>query len=539
MAICLKGATVYDPAHGVDGEVRDLWIEGGRVISAPDGNAHAERTFDLSGDVVMPGGVEMHCHIVGPKVNLARRMFAEFDRNDSQAPVQRAHATGRLFAGIGYTTAMDAAIPPLLARHAHLEFMDTPLVDKGCYLLFDNNHFVLDALASSDHGMLDAYLGWALQAGRGYGVKLVNPGGVENWKQISRKTLRELDELVAGFGVSPRTIVRELSAAVDRLGLPHAAHIHANNLGVPGNYQTTLETMKALDGHRGHLAHIQFHSYGGDENDPSSFRSAVPELVDYIHEHPNISLDVGHIHPGRTLSMTADAPFSRMLHRLTGGRWYAADTEQESSCGVLPVEYKPQKSLVHAVQWAVGLEWYLLMQDPWRLALTSDHPNGGAFVRYPEMIRFLMDAGARREAMAEMPADLASRTVLANLDREYSLFEIAIITRAAPARLLGLSQKGHLGAGADADICVYRPNEDKAEMFSRPRFVFKGGELIAENGELRREPPGQVLATATNYDPGTLPRIRDGFEANYSIQFGNYALREDELVPPTMVAAGA
>jgi formylmethanofuran dehydrogenase subunit A len=534
-AIVLRGATVYDPANHPGPMVRDIWMDRGKVID-PGSVEQVDRIYDLAGDIVMPGGVEMHCHIVGPKVNLGRRFFPEFDPDDRFGPTHGTRATGRLFAGIGTTTAVDAAIPPLLARHAHLEMADTPLIDKACYLLFDNNHFVLDALRESRMSELDAYLGWALMAGRGYGIKLVNPGGIENWKQISRKTLRELEEPVPGFGVSPHEIVRGLSAAADRLGLRHGVHIHCNNLGVPGNVRTTLATMKALDGARGHFAHIQFHSYGGSPEDPSSFRSAVPELVEYLRDHPNVSVDVGHIHPGRALSMTGDAPFSQVLHQLTGGRWYSADAEQESSCGVLPVEYRPQKSLVHAVQWAIGLEWYLLMPDPWRLAMTSDHPNGGAFTRYPEMIALLMSKEARREAMSRMPADLTQRTSLAEIDREYTLEEIAIITRAAPARLLGLDAKGHLGTGADADVAVYRPSDDKVEMFGMPRYVFKGGELIAERGEIRQEQVGRTFRFGADYDEGVLPRIRQWFERSYSVRFAHYALRDDELTPPVSLA---
>ena len=31
----IAGGTVYDPAHGVDGQVRDLWIDGGKIVAAP------------------------------------------------------------------------------------------------------------------------------------------------------------------------------------------------------------------------------------------------------------------------------------------------------------------------------------------------------------------------------------------------------------------------------------------------------------------------------------------------------------------------
>ena len=75
--------------------------------------------------------------------------------------------------------------------------------------------------------------------------------------------VKDLDTPVDHFGVTPRQIIRSMAQAVDELRLPHPVHIHTNNLGLPGNWTTTLETMKLLEGHRGHLTHIQFHSYGG------------------------------------------------------------------------------------------------------------------------------------------------------------------------------------------------------------------------------------------------------------------------------------
>ncbi|MBX9654860.1 amidohydrolase family protein, partial [bacterium] len=75
--LLLKGGTVYDPANDVKGEARDLWIDNGRVIDTPPAGTKPRRTIDLGGYVVMPGGVEMHCHIAGPKVNIGRRFFPE------------------------------------------------------------------------------------------------------------------------------------------------------------------------------------------------------------------------------------------------------------------------------------------------------------------------------------------------------------------------------------------------------------------------------------------------------------------------------
>jgi formylmethanofuran dehydrogenase subunit A len=531
----IAGGTVHDPANGVRGEVRDLWIDGGKVVAAPsDPSIILTRTFDCTGLVVMPGGVDMHAHIAGPKVNVARKLRPEDRRSHPpfpRTPLLRSgtlgstpttFATGYLYAGLGYTTVFDAAIPPLGARHTHEEFHDTPVIDKGFLVLVGNNHYALDQIARGERDRLRAFCGWLLHATRGYGLKVVNPGGVEVWKQ-GTNGMAGLDDTVPGFGVTPRQIVREVARAADELRLPHSAHIHCNQLGMPGNWTTTLDTMRAVEGHRGHFTHVQFHSYGGGPDDQGTFRSQVPPLAEYVNAHPNVTVDVGQVVFGDTTSMTGDGPLGHFLHRVTGRKWFNGDTECEAGCGIVPIEYK-EKSLVHALQWAIGLEWYLLVTDPWRVAMSTDHPNGGSFLAYPEICALLMSRDYRREVLKRVPEKVRERCSLPDLDREYTLDEITIVTRAGPARILGLTNKGHLGVGADADVTVYTPGADLKAMFELPRYVFKAGELVVEQGEIRAVPFGPALVTRPDYDAGVLPHVREWFESEYTIAFDNYAV---------------
>src|SRR5262249_12332826 len=145
----IANGTVYDPANAVDGMIRDLWIQDGKIVPRPSHTDQLpDKILDASGLIVMPGGVDMHAHIAGPKVNVARKMRPEdkrkappvrrtpLTRSGTGGSVPSTFATGYLYAGLGYTTAFDAAIPPLGARHAHEEFHDTPVIDKGFLVLF-------------------------------------------------------------------------------------------------------------------------------------------------------------------------------------------------------------------------------------------------------------------------------------------------------------------------------------------------------------------------------------------------------------------
>jgi len=266
--------------------------------------------------------------------------------------------------------------------------------------------------------------------------------------------------------------------------------------------------------------------------------SRAAELADYVNAHPNISVDVGQVLFGDTTSVTGDGPLGYYLHGVTGRKWFNGDVEMEEGCGIVPLEYRA-RSPVHTTQWAIGLEWFLLMQDPWRIALSTDHPNGGSFTGYPRVIRLLMDRAFRQEVFRGVNAKALARTRLPELDREYSLSEIAIITRAAPARLLGLSRKGHLGPGADADLTIYDVGADWEQTFATPRIVIKEGEVIVEDGEIRKDVRGRTFHVEPDYDRALEVELRKWFADFYTVEFDNYAVTIDCLEHPERVATRA
>ncbi len=234
---------------------------------------------------------------------------------------------------------------------------------------------------------------------------------------------------------------------------------------------------------------------------------------------------------GPTTSMTGDGPVGYYLSNLYGSRWFSCDIELEAGCGIAPIEYK-NKSLIHALQWAIGLEWYLHVQDPWRVVMSTDHPNGGSFMAYPQIIRLLMDRTWRTgTSCGPFIHWCENASTLAQLDREYTLNEICIITRAAPARILGLKHKGHLGPGADADITIYTPNKNQHEMFELPRYVIKSGQVIVEQGDIRTPVMGKTIHVQPSYDQGVQKSISDWFDRYYSVRLGNYPVSAEQLGP--------
>ncbi|HEV3262957.1 MAG TPA: formylmethanofuran dehydrogenase subunit A [Gemmataceae bacterium] len=536
----LTGGKVYDPANGIDGVVKDICISDGRIVPDIDGG----RAIDATGMAIFPGGVDIHTHVAGAALNFARAMTPENHRRavpfvhtaERRAgiggPTPTTFATGYLYAGMGWTTVVEAAVPVLSAKHTHEELRDTPIVDKACCLLMANNEIVLDLLEAGEMERATHVVAWLIWAAKAYGVKAVNPGGVAAWKW--GKDAKTLTDPVEGYSkVTAGLIISSLARIVEELRLPHPLHLHCNNLGAPGNFATTLETMKVLEGHRAHMAHLQFHAYGGD--DWHTIRSEAATLAEYFNAHPNLSTDAGAVLFGNSVTITADGPWQHLLYQLTGRKWGNLDVENETGCGIVPYMYRAS-NLVNAVQWAVGLELLLLINDPWRIFLTTDHPNGACFWRYPEIIRLLMSADYRRECLKSLPPKARKRIILSDLDREYTLSEIAIITSAGPARALGLSQKGHVGVGADADVTIYNQHPDAGLMFKYPRYVIKGGEIVVEEGDIRKVTEGREFLVHPAYDEHIEEYLRPLFQQYYTMSFDNYPVEMERIARPEIRA---
>lgn len=535
--IKLTGGRIYDPANKVDGEVRDLYIENGRIAAAPPPGARVSDEYDITGKVVMAGAVDMHTHIGGGKLNLARAMLPEDHRGEAIAKTALTrsgcgHAapstftTGYRYAEMGYTSCFEPALLPANARQAHMEMGDTPMVDKGGYALLGNDDFLLRLLRdNADQKLVNDYVGWTLHASQCIGIKVVNPGGISAFKFNARKL--DLDEPNPHYGVTPRRILQALTSALTALGVPFPLHVHGCNLGVPGNMATTLDSMSAPDGLPMHLTHIQFHSYGTEGD--FKFSSGAAQVAEAINNTANITCDVGQILFGQTVTASGDnmAQYRNHAHAHPN-KWVVMDIECDAGCGVVPFRYRDQ-NFINALQWAIGLELFLLVNDPWRIGLTTDHPNGAVFTSYPRLIRLLMDKTYRNAQLDQIHPMAKTLSALSGMSREYSLYEIAILTRAGPARLLGLTDRGMLSAGSLADITVYSDNPNREKMFAAPAYVFKNGELVAKDGKIVKVVWGATQVVKPNFDRAIEKKLCDYFDRYHTTKMENFRLSDDEF----------
>jgi len=554
MKLLIKNGFVYDPMNNINGEIADIAVNRGKIVEKID--ARDTKTIDASGMIVMPGGVDIHSHIAGSEVNAGRLLRPEdhFKDVESKSEITRSgvgysipstFTTGYRYSKMGYTTVMVPSMPPLEARHTHEEMDDIPLIDKAAFPLLGDWWFTLEYLKDGLIEECAAHIAWMLRATKGYAIKIVNPGGLESWG--SGKNVSSIDDQVPYFNITPREIIRGLCKVNKMLNLPHTIHLHTNNLGKPGNYISTLKTMESVrdlsynEKPVLHITHCQFSAFKGP--DWNNMRSGADKIVKYINSHTHVTTDLGQVVFTDTTTMTADGPFQYGLHQLSGNKWVNHDVETETSGGIVPFTYK-RSSPVHATQWTIGLELALLIKSPWKVFLTTDHPNAAPFTTYPTIISWLMSKHARQRIFDKINRRTKRISRLPDIQREYSFNEIAIVTRAGTAKALGLNYKGHLGVDADADIAIYNINPKKEDpskeykrvrrAFNRAAYTIKNGELVVKNGEVVQSVSGRTYwADIKTKEPIKIDvDFKKRFKDYWTVQYENYMIPDKYLHAP-------
>ena len=564
MEYILKNGIVYDPINEINGEKKDVMFKDGIIVDEVSADA---KVIDVTDKIVMPAGVDPHAHVAGPKLVVGRLYRPEDSRmgvsqktkvlrSESGFSIPSCPTTGYRYSRMGYGTVVEAAMPPLEAKHTHEEIATIPNIDIPALPLFGNNWFVMEYARDNNIEDLAAFIASWLKISKGYGVKIVNPCGSEAWGW--GMNVHGYDDKAPYFDVTSREVVRALAKANEMLGLPHSIHIHPNDLGHPGNVPTTLATLDSVKDIKKsskasirdqvmHVTHLQFHSYTG--NSWKDAGSGAVEVADYINKHDHITCDIGQVTFDETTTMTADAPMEYDLFKLSGLKWTNKDIECETAAGIIPCIYS-KKSPVSTLQWGIGLELFLLINDPWKLCLTTDHPNAGPFMRYPRIISWLM-SNEKRQDMCENEVHkwIYKRTTLPTIDREYDFYEIATITRAAAAKIYGFEDRGALTPGCRADIAVYdiNPNDidpsrqayEIEKGFTVADYTIKDGQILVKDKEIVKVKESQNIWVNVKgwekQEQKVLDNLMPFFNQYYSVKWENYPVHDHYVSNPIRV----
>lgn len=269
--------------------------------------------------------------------------------------------------------------------------------------------------------------------------------------------------------------------------------------------------------------------------------------MDYVNANKNITCDIGQVTLDETTTMTADGPFEYHLNQLNHIKWANVDVELETGSGVVPYIYD-KNIKVCGIQWAIGLELALYAKDLMRVHITTDHPNAGPFTRYPCVIKWLMSEKARKATLDTMKwkDKVIAASNIASMDRELGLYEIAMMTRAGPAKALGLAAiYGSLVKGADGNVAIY--NLDANDLPSDPELIeaafqntaytIKEGVVVVKDGEIIAEPHKYTLWTKVNMPENAqvMHDIKEKFTKNYTVNLENYAVFDEHVHNPRAI----
>lgn len=562
MEYILKNGIVYDPANKINGEQKDVMFKDGKIVEQVSSDA---KVLDVTNKVVMPAGIDPHAHVAGPKLVVGRLYRPEDSRRgatqktkvlrpEAGFSIPSCPATGYRYSRLGYGTVVEAAMPPLEAKHTHEEIAQIPNIDIPALPLFGSNWFVMEYAREGKIDELAAFISAWLKLTKGYGIKLVNPCGGEAWGW--GMNVHGVNDKAPYFDVTSKEVIRALAKANEKLGLPHSIHIHPNDLGHPGNVPTTLETLDSVKDIKKnamvrdqtmHCCHLQFHSYDGTSWKDAS--SGAEEVAKYINSVDHITCDVGQVTFDETTTMTADAPMEYDLFQLSGLKWANKDVECETSSGIIPVIYS-KKNPVNTLQWAIGLELFLQIKDPWKVCLTTDHPNAGPFIRYPRIMSWLMSNERRMDMMEnEVHKWAQKRSTLATLDREFDFYDIAVISRAAPAKIHGFTDRGALTPGYNADIAVYDMNPNEIDpskdydiiekQFALTDYTIKDGQILVKDKEIVALKKSRAIWTNVvgleQEEKAVVDSIMPFFNQYYSVKWENYPVHDHYLHDPIRV----
>ncbi len=310
-----------------------------------------DRIINASGLAVMPGGVDIHCHIAGP----AQRAFfitplgtnaaakrtpwrrTEFTRSGTLGLVPSTFATG-------YKYASASATPPRSTRRRSARLAGTLTSSSATRLVSTkvvSSSWKAQSSTPSKRSnkaileRLQMFIAWLLGATKGYAPKLVNPGGVEVWKHPSTARGHGLDDPIPGYTITPRAVIREIVAAANDLGLPRVSR------------RTSTATNSACSATGAPRSPRWRPSKAAAPTSPTSSSTVTAAARCYVEPRPR---------PGR-LRERSPQPHRRrrpgdvrrrrgddrrraagyFLHKLYGNRWFNCDAEVEAGCGVTAI----------------------------------------------------------------------------------------------------------------------------------------------------------------------------------------------------------
>jgi len=533
--LLIKNGLVFDPLNDLSGEKKDILIEDGKIIEKFSSQKNIKE-IDASGRTVVPAALDIHSHIASQQVNWARLLGSKNNRFKEVWNRLTLDSIARDYLSNGYSFVIDANVYPSLSKQTLLDFSNLPVLDKAMLLNVSNLWALEDEFQRGKIQELSIFLSDILSTCKGFGIKVYNPFEAEAWNfKLLRENIEKGGKL---YNFSALDVYKNLTKAVEQLNLPHSVHAHIEGYEsqiAKENLNIILQNINFSEIERksqdSNLRNQVFHIAHGNSLNMDGDNS---ELINFLNSSASVDMDLGFVGFNKLNPLiTSDRRLINDLMSSSGNDTKiirsANETEGDSFVSFRIFNKNNKK---HCIMWANAIELALKVKNKWQIQLSFNYPNYSNVKDLPKITTWLMSKEARDSFMKDMDGDFLKQSPLNNTDEELSFNDFITITRASPAKSLGLANiKGSFSPGSDGDVNILnidlsnidlsKDYEKLEKTLKEIEYVIKGGEIIKKGENINLMSEGKIFWTNREIDTEEKTKImkkkKEFYQKYYSI----------------------
>ena len=505
--LLIKNGLIFDPLNNIEGEKKDILIESGKIVEKFTNNTDVKE-IDANGKTVVPSAIDIHTHVASQQINWIRllgandRVFKEIWQGLTLENIAKNYVS------MGYTLIIEANVFPSLVKQTTFNFQQMPVLDKAMLLNISNFWPLELEFQRGKINEMAVFLSDLLSKTYSYGFKIYNPFESEEW---NFNDLRE-DITKSGrlYNFSPIDVYENIIKCVESLGLPHSAHAHFEGYETEkgkSNLFLVLAKIKSLNLESNqkngsdikrdqiiHIAHANSYAFDGDNEN----------LINCFNGNLSLSADLSFIGFNQINPLvTSDRRLIHSLNVVNPKALISSAVEFEGD-SFATFRNLSKDNYNNCILWANAIDLALNVKNKFQLSFSLNFPNYANITDIPEITTLLISSKARDKFMEGMNKSFLSDNVLLNNDKVLNFTDLVCLTRASPAKLLGIgSIKGNLGSGADADINILDININEIDLsqdyekfknsLRNLDFVIKSGKVVKMQNDIDLSVQGNIL----------------------------------------------
>lgn len=235
MRLKISGGRLFDPAHGWQGEVRDLYLDGDRIVPPLP---RVDAVLEARNQAVVPGGIDLRGQTATFGLNFLRFW------GKLPTPAQ----LGETYAALGYTHVHEPFLTLATAAYVHRQLSVLPVVDASASLVLNLRDLDLWLQGADRLTEVAETLQFFLEQTRALNFRVVEPWVQHRQEFYAHRTLplKEALEILARLAeLLGTTLLLEASPAVLRASLPEPRAFHLAALGAALKEEELLEAALA------------------------------------------------------------------------------------------------------------------------------------------------------------------------------------------------------------------------------------------------------------------------------------------------------